>query len=428
MRPYAAAIAWRYLRSRKGLDAVGVITAVSVCGVAVATAALVCILSVFNGFEGILTNEMTALTPDIVVTPAKGKVIANADSLAAVLQKMPGVSAAMPVVQENALALYDDREYPIVVKGVDPALYHNVAGIRSAMTPHGTYSISYGDDIYADPYADETASDSVILPDALLSIGVSSALQAWPEAGGDVTIFSPRRIGAIDPSNPATAFITQSFTPAGTFQSNRTEIDANTVIVDLTRARELFQYDAEGTAVEASLDSISPARIDDIAKALGSDYRVADRLMQHEVSYRMIAIEKWVTFLLLAFILVIASFNIISSLSMLVLEKKDSMRTLISLGATRRSIGSIFAWESVYVMLIGSVAGMIIGVILCLIQQHYGLITLNADTENLLVTAYPVELRLSDLVIVAVPLAIIGTISALISSAYARSILIKRTR
>ncbi len=404
----ATRIAWRYLWAKKSHSAVSVIAAVSITGVAVATAAIVCVLSVFNGFRDVLTDKLDTLSPDVVVMPASGKVFANADSVADIVRKIDGVAVASPTLTDNALALYDTHEMPVTLKGVIPSEYCKLTSI--------TQILKEGSE-YFSPQTDEEAHSG-----AILSIG--SAMQLGVHMlGTPMLLFAPRREGRINPANPAASFVQDSVAIIGVFQAQQSQFDNNMVIVPIDVAKELFQYDAEASAVEVAVNrGVNAEEVGErIAKQLGSTVVVKDRLRQQEVNFRMIEIEKWVTFLLLFFILLIASFNLISTLSMLVLEQQSSLQTLRSLGMTRKGIGDIYFYESLFVAAIGGLGGILLGVVLALLQQHFGLIRLNGDPEAMIISSYPVRLLWSDLVIAAIPVIVIGLITGFISSAFARS-------
>ncbi|MDE6336397.1 MAG: ABC transporter permease, partial [Muribaculaceae bacterium] len=283
------------------------ISIISVVGVAVATAAIICVLSVFNGFRTILTDKLDILAPDVEVTPTKGKTFADGDSVAALIAKVPGVEMAVPTVVDNALAIVDAREMPITLRGVDLQRYPQITRVDSIITG-GVKLSDLGE------------------KDVVASVGVARQLSFY---NGDtpMLIFAPRREGRVNLANPINSFLTDSVNVADIFQAMQSDYDEKNVICDINTARELFQYDTEATGIEVKTipgqDISTVAR--DIEKRLGSQAIVKDRYRQQDVNFRMVEIEKWVTFLLLIFILVIASFNIISTLCMLVLEKEQSM-------------------------------------------------------------------------------------------------------
>lgn len=398
-----ARIAWRYLRAPKSHSAVSAISIISVVGVAIATAAIVCVLSVFNGFRGLLSDTLDLLAPDVLVTPATGKTFADADSLLNIINKIDGVGTAMPTVTDNALAIYNAKEMPITLRGVVPEIYSEITEIDSLFV-NGEGIAGYSPD------------------DAAVSVGVAQQLGTGAGTEG-LFLFAPRREGRVNLSNPMASFLTDSVSVRGIFQSLQSEYDENTVICDISTARELFQYTTEATAIEINTDPDADISgvASEISEALGEKAVVKDRFQQQETHFRMVNIEKWMTFLLLIFILMIASFNIISTLCMLIIEKQSSMATMSALGMSRRQIGKTFWWESIYVSLAGGVGGIIIGVALCLIQEKFGLIKLGGDPDILVVHAYPVIVEWSDLLVALIPVAAIGIITAWISAAFARS-------
>lgn len=378
----APAIAWRYLISKKSHSAVGAISVVSICGMAVATAAIICVLSVFNGFRQTITDRLDVLTPDILVSPVKGKVFDDADATAAKFRRIPGVKTAIPVLADNALAICRAQEMPVFLKGV-------------------------------------TGFSSPELAD--ISIGTAAGLGA--RVDDNILLFAPRREGRVNLANPAASFITDSVTVVNIFQTNRAETDQNTIITDIETVRDLLQYDGEASSIDINAEE--GANISSIIKTLKQDlgptFSVKDRMEQQQMDYRMISIEKWITFLLLFFILVIASFNVISSLSMLVLDKEKSIGTLRAIGFSRRNIGSVFFWQSIFVTGIGGAAGIALGVLLTLLQQNFGLIRLQGDPDTLLVTAYPVQLQAMDILFTLMPVVAIGLFTAILTSRFAKS-------
>lgn len=421
-RSLAAAIAWRYLKAKKSHGAVSAIAIVSIVGVAVATAAIVCVLSVFNGFRGILGDKFDILAPDIVVTPAEGKAFASADSLCAVISGVNGVEIAMPAVSDNALAVIGTAEMPILVKGVDPALFRRITQIDSIFLEEGKFDLGsveteVGEDEYGEPIYERRAS-------AVISIGTAAQTGFMLTSSAEpILLFAPRREGRVNMANPLNSFLRDSVSVSGVFQSNQAQYDENLVITDLPTARHLLEYESEATSIEIKTKPGADyaSVVSELEGKLGPKFVVRDRMRIQETNFRMVEIEKWVTFLLLFFILIIASFNIISTLSMLVLEKQPSMQTLHSLGLSRAKIGAVFGWESIYVTLIGGGCGMVLGVILSLLQEKFGFIKLNGDPSTLIMASYPVELHLSDLGIVAVPIVVIGLLTAWIASSFARS-------
>ena len=399
--PLALKLAWRYLTAPKSHGAVSAISIISIVGVAVATAAIVIVLSVFNGFRTHLNHRLDSLTTDISITPAHGKTILDGDSLAEALSQFPGVGIAMPSVTDNALVIANSKEMPITLKGVVPGQYARITSIDSLLMD-------------GSPVADYTPED------ASISIGVAQRLGIYG-VEDNLLIFTPRRIGRINPANPASSFLTDSVKISSIFRSLQNDFDENTVICDIETARELFQYETEASSIEIQAEpGISLiALTQNLSDHLGDEFVVKDRFEQQEVSFRMVKIEKWITFLLLAFILLIASFNIISTLCMLIIEKQTSITTLSDIGLNKRRIGGIFWWESLLVTFTGGIIGLILGVGLSLLQEKYGFIKLAGDPEALVVQAYPVMVEWLDLAITFVPVLIIGMLTAFIARRFA---------
>ena len=398
-------IALRYLFGKKSHSAVNAIAIVSVAGVTVATAAVVCVLSVFNGFQTVLTERLDTLSPDIIVTPREGKTIADGDSLAAKISKIKGVAVATPTLTDNALGFYNGRETPITLKGVVAEEYSKVTSIDSLLIAGGT------------PLNQSEASNP-----GLLSIGLAYKLSMF-DYSHPLMVFAPKRTGRFNPANPAAAFVMDSVYVADVFQSLQDTYDENCVFTDIAFVRDLLLYDREATAIEIKASpEANPGRLtDEIATRIGNGYIVKDRLMQQDVNFRMVQIEKWMTFLLLFFILVIASFNIVSTLSMLVLEKQDSMRTMSAIGMHRGQIASVFRWESILVSLFGAAVGLLLGAILCLLQEKFGFITIaNGGVEGTAM-AYPVKLKVADLLVTLVPIALITAVCACVAGRFAKS-------
>lgn len=451
-------MAWRYLFSRKSHSAVNVIAIVSVCGVAVATMAIVCVLSVFNGFHDVILSRDSRITPDVEVTAADAPCIDNADSLLKTIRRVAGVRTATPIVADNAVAYRGARQIPVNLLGVEAAGYRRATAVDSLLWRGSRFDVTYApagggdgtqtltaqqsaaiehtaaaefdeDALFAD-IADpvtETAENhtraETPAPMSVVSVGVADRLGLTEGDGdGGIVLFVPRRTATLNVANPAASFMADSIGVSGIIESDQSEFDSQTIIVDIELARRLLEYTSEATAVYVSgADPSQSGRLAErIRQTLGPHYLVRDRMEQQTVNFRMISIEKWVTFLLLSFILIIASFNIISTLSMLIVEKRGNISTLSRIGASRRFIGDIFFWESIIVCLIGTIAGIALGICLCLLQQHFGLIQISGDPGTLIVSDYPVSVQLTDIVMVLLPSGIIAVVTGWISSRFAR--------
>ena len=399
MNNFTLKIALRYLKSKKTHNAVNIISIVAMCGVVVTTAAMVCVLSVFNGFSSLIGSKLAKLDPPIMVNAASGKAISNADSLVAAIASIDGVEMALPTISDHALAVYDGMQMPVLVKGV-PNGYEHLTGINDVIID-GNYTL-----------------DSGSLHHAMLSVGVALQLRARPGFVEGVRILAPKRIGNINLANPAGAFRADTMQIAGVYQVEQSDYDRDMIYVPIEAARFLFNYPTEATSIEISpSQGADEARVmDAISSIIGDGYTVKDRLMQQAYAYRMVNIEKWVTFLLLGFIMVIATFNVIGTLSLLIIEKDASITTFRNMGATNKQITRIFITEGWLISLVGAVAGIAIGLILCWAQQTFGLIELQGATELLVVKQYPVEVQMTDLVVVFAAVAVVGLLTSMATS------------
>lgn len=401
---FALRIALRYLLAPKSHNAVNVISLISLGGVAVATAAIVIVLSVFNGFNDLAASHLSAIDPDLRISPVEGKVIPAADSLARALPaQLPQLACATPVLEERGLLVARAAQMPVIFKGVDPATY-----------PH---TVDFNSTIIDGKGIDTTLT---ALPDSFeeltLSVGVAMETGLRPTIDAGAEIYVPRRRGRINPANPAASYRREPFTVTGVFRVEQPEYDTDRILMSLDAARRLLEYSgSEASAIEVRLrPGISPndaAR--SLATHLGPAFKVETRLQQQEAAFKMIAIEKWMTFVMLIAILLIATFNIISTLSLLVIEKRTDAATLRALGATHSTVSAIFRWEGSLITLAGGLAGLILGSALALGQQHFGWIKLAGDPRLLSAEAYPIRLApWPDLVIVAATVAAIAIITA----------------
>lgn len=391
-------IALRYLRSKKSHSAVNIISIVSVCGVIVATAAIVCVLSVFNGFSKLIHSKLSMLDADIAITATLGKTIADADSVAAVARGVTGVEMALPVVEDNALAMFFNYQMPVTLKGV-PDGYDSLTNIRSTIID-GKYLLDDGISQYS-----------------VIAIGPALSLNVRPDYLKMVSLYTPRRRGNINLANPATALRSDSVFVSGVFQIEQNKYDRNTMFVSIEMARRLFDYTTQATAVELRLapGANEPAVMAALNDALGKQYVVKNRLMQQAEAFRMVNIEKWVTFLLLGFILVIATFNVIGALSLLIIEKTDSIDTFRNLGASNKLISRIFMMEAWVISFTGTVLGIALGLVLCLLQEHFGLIEMQGNAATLIITAYPVAVQWIDVLVVLALSVAVGALTSLVT-------------
>lgn len=400
-------IARRYLLSRKSHSAVNIICGVAIGGVSVAIMAIVVVLSVFNGFASLAEKQMGLFDADLRVEPAAGKTIAGADSLAARVAAMPQVAAAVPVIDERALAVSPSAQMPVRLKGVGAA-FADVTDMDSIIVD-GAYAV---DSVYG-------------YGPAHLSVGVAGYMGLSPRVGNIVGVYVPRRVGRINPANPATAFRGDSLAVRSVWQTQRPDYDGDRIIVPLATASRLLDYEnGEASAVEIRLAAGADpdAEAARLSAALGDSVRVLTRARQNADSFRMIAVEKWLTFLLLVCILAVASFNIVSTLSLLVIEKRDNMATLRALGASRAMTRRVFMWQGALIALCGGLLGSVLGVALSLGQQHFGWVRLNAEADALTIQVYPVEVHAADLLVVAAVVAVGAVASALVTLLFTKDL------
>lgn len=401
--PLPLKIALRYLKSKKAHNAVNIISIISICGVVVTTAALVCVLSVFNGFKGVIQDRLARLDPQVAIMPAHGKTIADADSVIQAVKTIDGVTMAMPVLEDQALAIYADYQMPVRLKGV-PANYHEINAIDSTIVD-GYYALK-----------DDVSSFAVV------GIGPAVNLRLRANSLRMLQLYAPKRLGRVNIANPIDAFMCDSLFVSSIFQVQQNSYDQDLIFVPIDFARNLFDYDTQATQVEIKLQPNANEKsvMKQLEKTLGSNYLVKNRLMQQSESFRMVNVEKWVTFLLLAFIMIIATFNVISTLSLLIIEKDESIATFQNLGATNRQITRIFVAEGWLIAMLGAVLGIILGLLLCLEQQTFGWLKLSADPSQVVVNAYPVQVVWTDIVIVLLLVAAIGFVTSLVTSTIMR--------
>jgi len=392
-------IAWRYLVSKKGHQAVNIISIVAVCGVVVATAALICVLSVFNGFRGLIMGKLAMLDPQIAITATLGKTVNDADSVVEVVTAIPGVERAVPVVEDQALAIYAQLQMPVRLKGV-PDDYNTINDMDSVIID-GQWKLRDQVSRYA-----------------VAGTGPAIRLCVRPEFLGMVRLYAPQRQGRVNIANPMGAFRQDSVFVSGIFQLQQNSYDADLIYVPLDMARDLFDYESEATQIEVKLSPGASERqaMKDISQALGNGYQVKNRLMQQREAYRLVNIEKWMAFLLLAFILIIATFNVISTLSLLIIEKDDSIATLRALGANDRQISRIFVMQGWLITFSGAITGVVIGLILCLCQQQFGWLRLSGDPANMIISAYPVEVQWTDVLITLLLVAAVGLLTSMVTA------------
>ena len=377
-------IARRYLFSKKKQNAINIISAISVVGVAVGTCALIVVLSVFNGMDLLLQKSTGSFTPDLVVSPAEGKYADFDTAFCHYLETVPAIASCHRVIEEKALLRYEDYTAPVVIKGVDTN-YIEDSGIAANLL--GGESILRSSRGY----------------EGLFGYGVAARLHLSLSTRRPVVCYYPDKLG----SPTAASLATRQLHPAAFF-SVQQEIDDYYVLTDIALARELFKTRGKVSKSEVRLSD--PALLQETKAQLqaqaGNRYRVEDKYELNGAFYAMMKAEKLAVFVILLFILLIASFNIVGSISMLILDKKEDLQTYKALGMTRRRLTTLFRTEGLLIVGGGAALGLLLGVGLCLLQEHFGLITLGSGSY--IVEAYPVQLIAGDVLLVLAAVLLIG--------------------
>ena len=379
-------IARRYILSKKSHQAINIISGVSIVGVAVSTAALVCILSVFNGFQELIADLFTAIDPQLKVVPAEGKYVDASHPKLLELKGDKDVAVFTEVIEDNALAMLYNRQAMVTVKGVDDT-YTEQADLKKILRGNGEFVL----------HAD-------VLDYGVFGMGVlNGRFGVGTYFDTPVQVYAPRKGERISLTDPMESFNQDElFCPRVGFEVMQSKYDHNYVITSLRFARRLFEKEGMVTAIELRLKDEADAEDAEarIEKMLGEEFVVHNRYEQQESTFKIMKTEKLVSFIFLTFVLIIASVNIISSLSMLIIEKKDDVNTLRSMGATNSQIASIFMFEGRLISLIGAIAGIAFGLMLCLLQQEFGLISFGSGDGSHIINAYPVAVRMTDMLLV----------------------------
>ena len=388
-------IAWRYLFSKKGHNAINIISGISAAAVAVVTAAMICVLSVMNGFGELVEHMFSEFDPVLLVVPAEGQTLRTDTAPVVSLYAREDIEAVSMQLEQTALIRYKDHQLPARIMGVD-SLFRATAHIDSIITD-GFYSVHDG------------AFDRAVLGRGLAAqIGINAHFT------GALHLYAPERTGQLNMLRPDRSLRHEHAFIAGTFAVNQIEYDDRLMLVSLPLAQRLFDYD-EHTATALRIQPKQGVKLSNIkyqiANHLGPGYRVLDRYEQQHDFFRILRIEKLLTFLLLVFILLIASFNIIGSLSMLIIDKQDDIRILSHLGADEAAIRRIFLLEGWFISVLGTIAGLVVGVVVCLGQQHYGWLKLGTGADYV-ISAYPVQVQTSDILLVGLMVFALGWLAA----------------
>ena len=391
-------IARRYLFSKKSHHAINVISMISVCGVVVATLALVCALSVLNGFVSLVSSMFSSFDPELKIEARYGKVFDPETPAFKKVEALPEVQFFSEVLQDNALVRYRDRQTVAMVKGVDEQFAR----------------LTQIDSLFLDCLEEGFILQDEVVNYAYPGVGLASTLGVRAHFVDPLEIYVPKRDEKVNLTNPATSFNQEYAYVGGVYATNQQVYDENFLLLPLSLVRELFHYEKEVTAIELGLvpgASVHRAQ-KEIQKILGDDFTVKDRYEQQEASFKMMQAEKWMIFLILCFILMLALFNVIGSLSMLMIEKKADIQTLRNMGADDKLISRIFLFEGWMISAFGALLGIAIGLIICLLQQELGLLKLGQPAGSFVVDAYPVKVKFTDILIVFVTVTGIGFVAA----------------
>ena len=391
-------IARRYLFSKKSTNAINIISGISMVGVAVATMALVIVLSVFNGFHDLVASFLTHFDPQIEVGPTRGKSAPADDPALTTIKAMPEVLVATECVTDQALAYYDGRQAMVNVMGVDDN-FAQLTHINSILYGQGEFCLQAANLQYGVP-----------------GIRLAQTLDLGAQWDGFLTIFAPQREGQlIDMASEADGFVADSLlSPGVVFSVNQAKYDRDYLITSIGFARRIFQMQGMVTSLKlklkpgADLDAVKQ-RMQQVSEGR---FRVLDRFEQQADTFRIMQIEKVLAYLFLTFILLVACFNIIGSLSMLIIDKKADVQTLRNLGADNRTIARIFLFEGRMISAIGAIVGILLGLLLCWLQQQFGLVSMGESSGTFVVNAYPVSVHYGDVLIVLVTVLVVGWVAA----------------
>lgn len=389
-------IARRYLFSKKSTHAINIISCISGVGVAVATMALVVTLSVFNGFHDLVATFFTSFDPQLEVVPVVGKTAPADDPALTKIKSLPEVEVASECIEDQALAIYKGRQTMITLMGVDDN-FERMSRIDE---------ILYGNETFALHAAN--------LNFGTVGIRLAETLGMNANWDSSLKIYAPRKLGQLDMANPTDGFVVDSLISSGSvFMVKQGKYDKDHVVAPISFARSLFEQQGMLSSLQIRLKNGS--NLDDVKKEMqaiaGDKFKVLDRYEQQEDTFRIMQVEKFIAYIFLTFILIVASFNIIGSISMLIIDKKDDVSTLRNLGATDRQITRIFLFEGRLISLFGAIAGILLGLLLCWLQQQYGLVALGQSSGTFVVDAYPVSVHPEDVAVIFLTVICVGFVA-----------------
>ena len=386
-------IARRYLFSKKSTHVINVISSISVIGVAVATMALVIVLSVFNGFHDLVASLFTSFDPQLKVVPVEGKTAPSDDPILTQIRLLPEVDVATETVEDQALAIYQGKQAMVKIKGVEDN-FSELSHITDILYGDGTYSLHAANLEYG-----------------ILGIRLAQTMGIGAQWDGYLKIYAPKKEGQLDLSNPGEGFVADSLNSPGVlFSVRQSKYDKNYIVTSIAFARNLFGQQGMLSDLEIRLKEGSDLNAvkAEMQKIAGTKYKVLDRFEQQEDTFKIMSIEKLMAYIFLTVILVVACFNIIGSLSMLIIDKKNDVVTLRNLGANDKQITRVFLFEGRMIAVIGAVIGIGLGLLLCLLQQQYGFVRLGESEGSFIVDAYPVSVHYTDVAIIFVTVIAVG--------------------
>lgn len=389
-------IARRYLFSKKSTHVINIISGISVIGVAVATMALVIVLSVFNGFHDLVASFLTNFDPQLKIIPVEGKTAPADDPVLTKIRQLSEIDVATECVEDQALAVYHDKQAMVKIKGVDDN-FSELTHINDILYGDGSFSLHAANLEYG-----------------TLGIRLAATLGVGASWNGYLHVYAPQKEGQLDMSNPGEAFVVDSLnSPGVVFVVQQSRYDKNYIITSISFARNLFGQQGMLSSLELRLKPGSDLNAvkAEIKEVVGNKYRVLDRFEQQEDTFKIMEIEKIIAYIFLTFILVVACFNIIGSLSMLIIDKKDDVVTLRNLGASDKQISRVFLFEGRMISTIGAVIGIGLGLLLCLLQQQYGFVHLGDSDGSFVVNAYPVSVHYTDVLIIFITVIAVGWLS-----------------
>lgn len=389
-------IARRYLFSKKSTHAINIISGISGVGVAVATMALVVTLSVFNGFHDLVATFFTSFDPQLEVVPVVGKTAPADDPALAKIKTLPEVEVTSECVKDQALAIYKGRQTMITLMGVDDN-FERMSRIDEILYGNKNFSLHAAN-----------------LNFGTVGIRLAETLGMNANWDGSLMIYAPRKIGQLDMANPTDGFVVDSLiSPGSVFMVKQGKYDKDHVIAPISFARTLFEQQGMLSSLQIRLKNGSD--LDKVKAEMqsitGNRFKVLDRYEQQQDTFRIMQVEKFIAYIFLTFILIVASFNIIGSISMLIIDKKDDVVTLRNLGATDRQITKIFLFEGRLISVFGAVVGILVGLLLCWLQQQFGLVALGQSSGTFVVDAYPVSVHPEDVAVIFFTVILVGFIA-----------------